>query len=616
MTEESRPDPLPPVKDGEVLPTDKGSWFQPGRIVRLSIPLIGLLIGVISLRGADPSKIGSYGLIQALPAGYYIGLGAVFLAFPLTWRARGASRLEFPVAIIAQVILLHGAPAIVEPLPRFPSAWLLAGFTDFVGGQGRVLPLVDARFSWPSMFSGVAILARAGGLPTATVLLKWWPVALNLACIPPLYLLAKTVLGSPKRALLVAWLFPLANWVGQDYFSPQSVAFLLYLVLLCVVLGPLGAKAPLLWRRARVPEGRAPAGYFGYQEERTLSQTIVLFVTLLVLVFALATGHQLTPIFAVVTVMALSLSGRTSLRVFVFLMGTITLAYICYGAFAFWAGHTTKVFGGLGQIDANVASNVSSRLTGSHAHRLVTRVRLLNAASIWGLGTLGLIFGRRLKTDRLSAAVMMFAPFSILLVQSYGGEGGLRIYLISLPGILCLVALLLTAFRGRPDEADPTSIAGFRPGLIHATSAFILPVMLVPLFLLSRWGNEAFEQTRPNDLATVQALYRLAPPGATLLAMDQHLPWRFTAVDKYDYRFSSFNDFVASNVSGIQRHFKSNPHGGFIVITTGQIEFGIQTYGLAPDWAQASEKALTSSGLFKLVYSNPDGRIYQYQGPT
>ena len=50
---------------------------------------------------------------------------------------------------------------------------------------------------------------------------------------------------------LGAWLFFVANWVGQDYFSPQAFAFFLYLVLLGVVVRWLGARGDgePLWAR-------------------------------------------------------------------------------------------------------------------------------------------------------------------------------------------------------------------------------------------------------------------------------------------------------------------------------------------------------------------------------
>ena len=38
---------------------------------------------------------------------------------------------------------------------------------------------------------------------------------------------------------LPPFVLALARWLGQDYYSPQSVAYLLYLVLFCVVLGPI-----------------------------------------------------------------------------------------------------------------------------------------------------------------------------------------------------------------------------------------------------------------------------------------------------------------------------------------------------------------------------------------
>ncbi|MCF2436864.1 hypothetical protein LV779_33780 [Streptomyces thinghirensis] len=44
----------------------------------------------------------------------------------------------------------------------------------------------------------------------------------------------------PAADLDRRWLFCVANWVGQDYFSPQSVAFLLHLGVIAVVLRRYG----------------------------------------------------------------------------------------------------------------------------------------------------------------------------------------------------------------------------------------------------------------------------------------------------------------------------------------------------------------------------------------
>ena len=45
----------------------------------------------------------------------------------------------------------------------------------------------------------MALLDRAGGLPSAIILLRWWPVFINLLYLPPLYMLAKLVLRDQKK---------------------------------------------------------------------------------------------------------------------------------------------------------------------------------------------------------------------------------------------------------------------------------------------------------------------------------------------------------------------------------------------------------------------------------
>jgi hypothetical protein len=267
------------------------------------------------------------------------------------------------------------------------------------------------------------------------------------------------------------------------------------------------------------------------------------------------------------------------------------------------------VFGELGQLGNNVAEGGTSRLAGTPAHVFVTKERLFEATFILGLAALGFLISRRVRADRLAAAVLTVAPGGILAVQSYGGEGGMRVFLMSLPGALCLIALLVTAFP-RP-VSFRGAIVAFQPRRAHGVAALMLSVALVPMFLISRWGNEQFEQTRPDELAAVEALYSMAPPGSTLMSLDLHIPWMFDHVDTYKYKTRTFAELPSTDVDAIETEF-GTASSGYLIVTTGQVDFAIQTFGLSPDWATNLETALTASGRFQVVYENADARIYQY----
>ena len=225
-------------------------------------------------------------------------------------------------------------------------------------------------------------------------------------------------------------------------------------------------------------------------------------------------------------------------------------------------------------------------------------MRLLFTASIWLVAVVGLIVSRRSNADRRSAAILMAAPFFVLAGQSYGGEGGLRIYLFALPGVLCLVVLALT-------------VTAKWPRIVMTGLAIAL---LFPGFLVARWGNELSEMTRPAEIAGVRALYRIAPQGSTIVSITPQISWRFTDIGNYDYEPDNLDEFVFGSASAIAGRIGPNPHGGFVIITTAQLLYGEQAYGLRPDWGEGVEASLERSGLFRLVYDNPDTQIYEYEG--
>jgi hypothetical protein len=587
-------------------------------LVGCALPLAALALGLLSLTKAHESGTGQYGLIQALPPLYFVAIGILTISFILSWRRPKPRFPELVLGVISLVVLLQSAPGIIDSEPRFGSAWLIAGFTDFVTQTGRVLPGVDARFSWPSMFTGVAAVDRTGGLPSAILLLRYWPVFINLLYLPPLYMIAKLVLRDEKKAMLVLWLFPFANWVGQDYFSPQSVAFLLYLVLLCVVLGPYGARGKVLIPRLRKGAGgshRAPALDSAPVQSpdsqrarspddwrpQTPAHAITLLLIMLVLCAAIDTGHQLTPVFAIATVAVLVFFGRSRLRAWPIVMFLLAAGWVCYGAVTFWAGHFSQVFGGLTSVSSNYA--VDLRLHGNQAHSRVDDVRLLVVAVIFMLAAIGFFAGRKMRADRAAAAVMTITPLVTIAGQSYGGEAGLRAFLFSLPGALCLIAMALTSVG---------------PALrLILTGA--LTVALVPGFLIARWGNEDFERVLPGEITAMTTLYRMAPPGSAIMSLASSVTWEYMDIGEFHYLSSNIQNYATSSaipspaqvVSGFAGQLRRNSHGGYLIITVSQLIDDQSALGLSASWEADVEQQLTKSHLFRLVYSKSANKIYQ-----
>jgi hypothetical protein len=585
-----------------------------------ALTLVAFGLGLLSLTLTSESAIGAYGLIQALPPEYFVSLAVLTVAFIMTWMNGRKRYPQFIAEAIALVILLQGAPGIVESAPRFASAWVIAGFTDYVAHTGHLLP-VDARFSWPSVFTGAALLARAGGLPSAILLLRWWPVFINLMYLPPLFLLAKQILRDPKKAMLVVWLFPFANWVGQDYYSPQAGAYLLYLVFACVVLIPFAAnRRTLLPQRVRTPHSRRVRTLIPrwvrtrlplrtQQQPSTLSvgqrparhEVTILLVVMLLLCSAMATGHQLTPYFAFVMVAGLAILGRTRLVAWPAVLFLLATGWVCYGAETFWAGHFHEVFGGVGNIGGNVTAGLVHRLRGSPAHYRVLDIRLLMVGVTWAAALAGLLLGRKTGADRRAAVVLMIAPLLVLAAQPYGGEAGLRAYLFSLPGALCLAVLALTTDTAR----------------LRAIAVALLTALLIPGFLVARWGNELSEMVLPAEVSGMRAVYAMAPPGSTLLSITPGVAWEFMDVGKYKYVTNKLyvSEFAFGNsVSGIVARLKKDPQGGYVVITHSQLMYAQQAYGLPGNWGQTIEQRLIRSHLFQLVYQNSATRVYKYVG--
>src|SRR5215203_5731495 len=219
------------------------------------LTLCAAALWAVSLGQIELGQMTDIGLISVLPAPFFAALGLLTAGFCLTL-------LLLHVGVL--IVMLYGAPALIEEMPRFHSVWKHLGVVYYIQRTGHVNPRIDAYFNWPGLFILFAFVSDAAGIQNWRDLVAWTPVVLNLLQLGPLLLIFGSATNDKRLVWLAVWFFYLANWVGQDYFSPQGFNYLLHLTILGILVAwfrvPAGERHPLLVRLgvpdlfARLPE--------------------------------------------------------------------------------------------------------------------------------------------------------------------------------------------------------------------------------------------------------------------------------------------------------------------------------------------------------------------------
>lgn len=593
--------------EAETVPREPAS----GRARNLAavVALATSLVALVTAQKVAPAAIGGYGLISVVPFLVWLALAALIVSFALHVSAPSLSTPRLGLHLVGWVLLLHGLPGFLEHEPPFPSAWTSAGFVNAFIQHGHPYD-VDARFFWPGFFTTAGAFVGMSGWKSALPLLRWTPAISNLFYALPIFVIAKLSLRRREAPWIVVWFFVALNWVGQDYFSPQGFAYLLFLAILAVVVAAFSqmdswqlprARQVGAWLERRRLAGRwSPAGnvYLQWWSPSGLSlapgQAAGLFAIVVIGAVAITMSHQLTPIALALDVMALVAARRCRLTVLPAILILLIVVWLSYAAIDYWSGHLSVLFGSGGA--TTVSTGLSDRLAGSSAHLVVVYLRVLISVGVWIVAAGACVWSalRRRPVD-LTLVLIATAPFVLLVLQSYGGEVPLRVYLYTLPFMICLVV-------------DAISRSAFRWSRRAIVAFMLATTLIVPSFFVARFGNEIFEQVRPDEIAAVQALYRLAPRGSTLTAMMTNgITWQWR--NFADYTYDDGSDITTP--AGVLREIGKHTAPAFLIVTTGQIEYAITSYGLPADWGTVINRQLTASRDFKLVYTNSDAHIYR-----
>ncbi|HWE15385.1 MAG TPA: hypothetical protein VG365_17805 [Solirubrobacteraceae bacterium] len=556
-----------------------------------------MALAIASLAGAR-LRLDGYGLLNSLPAMYYLGLAGLPLASAVEWR-RPSSR---PILVLAYVaaflVLVWLTPYVLEGTPRFRTSYLSYGYVDPVfRGQG-LLPHLFVYHNWPLFPLAMAALQKVTAI-SPLKLMAFFPTALMVLYLVPLSALLlvttnrsrpgpdsrRRLLGTDARWVAGLWVFVMFQWTNQDYFSPQALAFLFYLGLMVVLVHTALKRAGTF---------NAVSG----------GATVVLF-TLIV------ATHVLTGLIALFVIAGLTLTRQLRRPTLLLLTLLVFVAWQAYVAAPFYEFYGQRLLQTLFAAGDFLQSNVSGRISGSGAHLTVGRVRVGVTAIVFALGLFAVL--SQLNLRRLHRPVALWQSLSQELrfalawliatvlvgpVSIYGGEMLIRTELFSLPP----VAMIIAATANRRHIL----------AVVAATLMF-----MAPLHILAHYGNEAYDYVSPGEIAGFRFVAtHLAPakiyggfPGGGFLR-SASLRWRNSTVPSGN-SVPTASDFLHPN----DHHWGRAPGGVYVAFSRGDVA-GATLFYNKPDLIGAMQRLVARDPQFRPVYITPDYSIYHWLPPV
>ena len=579
------------------------------RVAPLAPAIAAVVIWAVGLPSIAVGRMNDLGLISVLPWNVFVAIAILTVSAGFQLHQEHINARLLAVHLVTLAIVLYAIPPIVEETARSSVTWAHLGFAEYIARTGTTAPTLEARFNWPGFFVAAAFIGSVAGAGSLTTIADWAPVYFNLLFILPLALIARGLTRDARIVWASLWLFEITNWVGQDYFAPQALAYFMYLVIVAVVVTWFLVRRP---RSDAVRDRLRGMGVGGASLGRLYAvltpdnlevwslsrRQQVAMIGLMVVLFAFVSfSHQLTPFFTVAALVALLVFNRISLRGIPILFGVMAVAWVSYMTVPFLQGHVISMIKEIGSVSDTLTTNVTSRIAGSPEHQAVVTLRLVFTLALWALASVGAVIRFRDGKRDLTMVLLAAAPVPLILLQAYGGELVLRLYLFSLPFVTILVAGIVYGRRPNP------------PSAVTSVVAVAIALVIGVGFLLVRYGNERIDLMTSSEVAAVETLYQIAPAGSLLVAASNNLPWKFEKFEQYDY-IPVTDEVLIGDLPAIAEVMRDPkyPHS-YLILTRSEGVYAEVFTGLpVGSWDRFVADA-ASSPAFRVVYRNQDSEI-------
>jgi hypothetical protein len=582
----------------------------------------------------NTTTLGSYGLPANLSPVFYAGLVLLIISAgtELARAEISGRRLGLHAGLL--VLMLYGTGAFLYAEPRYAWFYKTAGVIQYVKVNGHLTPGIDIYQTWSGFFGLAAWFDRVAGVSTPLDYGKWAQLVFELAVLPLLFSIYTSVGLSPRQRWLGILLYSSANWIAQDYLSPQALATVLSLGIVAFVLrwlpDPNSVVAPpqMLEEHNRPDHGRR-SGH-GHRRARPSggifhNPEVPLITVLLLLIFVLVFTHEISPYIIIVELSVLAVTKQIRPRWIALAAAAITIGFLLPN-FSY-VNSTYGLLSSIGNFFGNVLPpSAQNNVPEPPSEHIIADASALLAGMMWLLALAGGWLMRRSRRRAVTLLLLAYSPVLVLVGGAYGGEGILRVYLFSLPWAAALAATALTPFRPldlipsrlRARIRTPPRPSRFDVGLLAPP---VVITVAVALFLPAFYGNDSMNVMPASEVATTTAFLESATPGMILCLADN------SAVSDT----AKYNQFPLGNVFGEFGVIQGNPgkiniandlartvvnrtngvSPGYVMISPS-MEANIAAYGYFPaDYETMLINSMKASKYWKLIDSNDGTLIYE-----
>jgi hypothetical protein len=467
---------------------------------------------LVSLTDVRLEETGGWGLLPALPATWYAAFGGTMVLYLwalLSRRPIGHALVAVHVVLVA---LLFATTALVYEAPRYPWTYKHIGVVDYLLENGVPDRSIDIYMNFPGFFYLAAGLHSATGIPVDE-LARWAQPFHALVAAAAVYWVVGGLTTARRVRYGAMLLFTLGDWIGQNYFAPQALAFPVALFVLGGMLrsvppGNEGFRfARLAARFPAATDADLPRGSRFWRSRWGAAVLVAGFVwvavshplsPLLLLAQSSAICVLLRPARPWLPVLFLAIEGAWLIQAWPFLNST-------YQLFDFGFHNVTPP-------QVAVTEPLPGYTTALWAAPALMGVLAL--LTLWG--ALAAVGWRRRAARVLVPLGLAGVPLVLVLGQPYGNEGIFRAYLFALPWMAFVIALQIL------DERHTWTPE-------RRLLAWLAVAVVAVLTLPANFAGEMSYRVAAGDVAADIWFEGETPDGSVLLPFASSYPLRTTA---------------------------------------------------------------------------------------